>query len=282
MQTDHKPLVSLFNQTKGIPLMAAGRVQRWALYLSAFDFNIEHVSSNQNISDILSRLPNSDCDYTDDTLDNDYDKLYLNFISENFPVKSVTYQQVKSETRKDKELSVIFDAIKNGKLKFLKHNLVDIKPFQCRAEELAIEGDVILWGYRVVVPAKLRQSILKDLHITHMGIVKTKAMCRSYFWWPGIDKDVESMIKSCKACNLLLPDPKMTELIPWKSAQAPWSRIHIDYAGPFKGFHFLVVVDSFSKWIEVGKTKHPNADFTLNTIYELFCRFGLPDEIVEL
>ena len=34
-----------------------------------------------------------------------------------------------------------------------------------------------------------------------------------------------------------------------------WQRLHIDYAGPYRGYHFLVIVDAKSKWVEIGHQK---------------------------
>lgn len=62
LRTDHKPLVSLFGPQKGIPAMAASRMQRWALLVSAYDFDIEYVGTAQNGADVLSRLPVDDDD----------------------------------------------------------------------------------------------------------------------------------------------------------------------------------------------------------------------------
>ena len=44
--TDHKPLTTIFGPKTGIPPMAAARMQRWALYLSAF-FLFYRVPSNR-------------------------------------------------------------------------------------------------------------------------------------------------------------------------------------------------------------------------------------------
>ena len=40
LKTDHKPLIYIFNEEKGIPAMASGRVQRWALTLGAYNYTI--------------------------------------------------------------------------------------------------------------------------------------------------------------------------------------------------------------------------------------------------
>ena len=85
--------------------------------------------------------------------------------------------------------------------------------------------------------------------------MKTKSLIRSYFWWPNIDKDVEIFIKSCNSCLHTLPSPLRVEVDRWEKPDGLWSKIHIDYARPSHGYRFLVIVDSFSKWIEVFKMK---------------------------
>lgn len=39
--TDHKPLTAILGPKKGVPPMAAARLQRWALLLSAYKYQIE-------------------------------------------------------------------------------------------------------------------------------------------------------------------------------------------------------------------------------------------------
>uniref|UniRef100_A0A1I8B504 RNA-directed DNA polymerase n=1 Tax=Meloidogyne hapla TaxID=6305 RepID=A0A1I8B504_MELHA len=41
LRTDHKPLVSIFGNKKGIKVQTASRLQRWALILTNYDFDIE-------------------------------------------------------------------------------------------------------------------------------------------------------------------------------------------------------------------------------------------------
>ena len=40
LETDHKPLLALFGEHKGIPEMASARIKRWAMKLSAFQYKI--------------------------------------------------------------------------------------------------------------------------------------------------------------------------------------------------------------------------------------------------
>jgi len=57
LKTDHKPLVGIFVDKKGLPLMACARLQRWALIISHFQFTIEHIKDLPNEADSLSRNP---------------------------------------------------------------------------------------------------------------------------------------------------------------------------------------------------------------------------------
>ncbi len=62
-----------------------------------------------------------------------------------------------------------------------------------------------------------------------------KALARSYVWWPGMDADIEKLAKECSVCQQLRPAPAVAPLHPWEWPKQPWSRVHLDYAGPFLG-----------------------------------------------
>ena len=56
--TDHKPLVSLFQEHKAIPSHAAPRIQRWALTLAAYEYILTTQSTTAHANaDAMSRLP---------------------------------------------------------------------------------------------------------------------------------------------------------------------------------------------------------------------------------
>ena len=60
------------------------------------------------------------------------------------------------------------------------------KPYYERRNELTVHQGCILWGMREVIPNKLQDRVLEELHDGHLGVVKMKALARSYFWWPNI------------------------------------------------------------------------------------------------
>lgn len=54
----------------------------------------------------------------------------------------------------------------------------------------------------------------------------------------------------------------------------------MDYAGPFQGHNFLIVVDALTKWPEVIMMSSTTASATIKQLRELFARFGSPECIV--
>ena len=97
-----------------------------------------------------------------------------------------------------------------------------LRPYWNRRLELSLEGDCVMWGVRVVVPRKLQEQVLQELHQTHSGISRTKAIARSYVWWPQIDYQVEKMIKSCTRCQMARNAPAVAPLHPWIWPARPW------------------------------------------------------------
>uniref|UniRef100_A0A8C6U8I0 Gypsy retrotransposon integrase-like protein 1 n=2 Tax=Neogobius melanostomus TaxID=47308 RepID=A0A8C6U8I0_9GOBI len=155
-----------------------------------------------------------------------------------------------------------------------------LKPFLDRRWELTVQSGCLLWGRRVIIPQSLRTKMLEQLHAGHSGIVKMKEMARSYFWWPGLDKQIEHMAMTCSSCHKTRNNPPAAPLHPWDFPQDPWYRIHIDFAGPFEDKMFLVAVDAHSKWPEVAIMKTTTSEKTIEELGEIFSRFGAPVQLV--
>ena len=67
-----------------------------------------------------------------------------------------------------------------------------------RKEDITLEAGVLQWSLRVIIPQKFRKQLLNEFHEKHLGTNKTKATARCYVYWPKIDNDIESMIKTAK------------------------------------------------------------------------------------
>nr|VZI35411.1 unnamed protein product [Spirometra erinaceieuropaei] len=149
-----------------------------------------------------------------------------------------------------------------------------------RKEQLYITEDCIMYDGKVVIPTRYQQQVLRELHAGHQGMTRMKQLARKYVYWPGIDNDVESFVRSCGPCGREAKNPPKVPPVPWPEVTRPWSRVHMDFAGPFFNRMFLIVVDAWSKWLEVFDVSAATADITARKTEELIARYGIPTEIV--
>ena len=270
--SDHKPLQSILNPSRHISTMASARTQRWALTLSAYDYSLKYKScSNLANADSLSRLP---LPLVPDDVPMTGEALYLVDLLDNSPITSTS---IRMWTEKDPTLSKVSTYILQG-----WPSTVDdaLRVYHHRRNELSVEDRCLLWGSRVVVPERGRRMVLQLLHEGHPGITRMKSLARSVVWWPGIDSAIEEAVKTCLSCQENAKSPPPASIHPWEWPSQPWSRIHIDYAGPFLGKMFLVVVDAHSKWIEVVSVPSATSSNTIKQLRAMFARYGLPQQIV--
>ena len=121
---------------------------------------------------------------------------------------------MQSATRVDPVLSKVLWYFQHGWPQVVPERL---KPFYQRREELSVQAGCLLWGLRFVVPAVCQSAVVKELHTGHPGIVhrKMKSLACVHVWWPGIDMDVEQMVRNCASCQALRNTPPAAVLHPW-------------------------------------------------------------------
>ena len=273
LYTDHKPLLTIFSPTKGISSTTANRIQRWALLLSGYNYTIIYKNTkNHANADSFSRLPvKEECSKFDD--DRKYVDRILSSTFSNVPLNS---EDISSATEKDEILRKVFRFCKNGWPAKCGEIL---KIFKLKQGEISIFKECLFWGKRIVIPTLLRTRVLRFLHESHLGIVKMKSLARQYVWWPNIDADIEAIVRKCTYCSLSQQMPPKT-VSDWTRSSEVWERVHIDFAGPFKGFMWLILVDSASKWLEVVPMKQVTAKNTIECLFSIFAKFGYPTYLV--
>ena len=85
---------------------------------------------------------------------------------------------------------------------------------------------------------------------------------------------------SCQSCGLLHHRPKSAPFSAWPVLERPWSRLHLDHAGPFQGHTFLLDVNAYSHWLEVVSVTCTSSDCAIQKLRILFATHGLPDLLV--
>ena len=189
----------------------------------------------------------------------------------------VSFEEIRKASTNDAILARVRRYVSQGWPETVEDDLL---PYYRRKTELSTEKESLFWGSRIVIPELFRERVLTILHEGHPGMVKMKSMARSYVWWPMIDTDIENFVKRCNPCQLSQARPPKSSIHHWDTPAMPWHRIHLDYKGPVKGKMFLVVIDSYSKWMEIFPTNSTTSAVTIRFLKSLFVQFGLPHTIV--
>ena len=71
-------------------------------------------------------------------------------------------------------------------------------------------------------------------------------------------------------------NPTPAPLHPWESPKHPWERLHTDFAGPFFGKMFLIVIDADSKLLEEKLLTAATSTIMIEHLHSIFATHGLP------
>ncbi|XP_041786375.1 uncharacterized protein K02A2.6-like isoform X2 [Anopheles merus] len=256
LQTDHRPLLQIFGSKKGIPVYTANRLQRFALTLQLYDFDIDYVRTDHfGDADLLSRLikkrtqPEEEYIVASIELEKDIRSVAVSSLC----TLPLNFRDVANATQTDKLLRKVYQYIQQG---WPENNTfgLEFARYYSRKDALSIVDGSILFGERLVIPQSLQKRCLEQFHQGHPGVHRMKALARSYVYWPTLDRDIAECVSTCSSCAAAAKSPPHEVPLPWEKTIVPWQRVHLDNAGPIDGDHFLIVVDAYTKRHEIVKT----------------------------
>nr|XP_029723943.1 uncharacterized protein K02A2.6-like [Aedes albopictus] len=237
--TDNHAITKIYNEHKGLPVMSALRMQHYATFLQSFDYEVRFRKSVDHANaDAMSRCPLKQS--VPENVVEESDVVEMNQID----ALPLTADELSQATSEDRIVRNLMQGLRHGQAVEGKDR------FGIDQSEFSIQNGCLLRGIRVYVPSPLRERVMKELHSTHFGVTRTKSLARGFCWWMGIDHDIESMISNCADCQAVRPEPAKVLPHPWEPATVPFQRVHADFAGPFLGSYFFIVVDAYTKWPE--------------------------------
>ena len=74
-----------------------------------------------------------------------------------------------------------------------------------------------------------------------------KSLARALIWYPGMDKDITDIGKSCKPCTDVRARPPQNSSVEWPNPCKKWSRIRVVHFF-FDGKTFLVIIDKLREY----------------------------------
>lgn len=269
VQTDHKPLVSIFSKNLD---KVSNRLQRMLLKLLKYDIKIEYIPGSQMyVADVLSRFIANQ-----PTADNPDMEYIIHLISNNVPMSDERKHQFRDATNNDKILSQIKNFCETKWPANSKYLSRELKFYYKVRDDIYLSNDLLFLNTKIIVPTTLRLEMLKIIHRAHFGIQKCKLRARQVMYWPKIDNDIEQFITECNICQLNKPANQKETLVPHPIPSRPWQNLSSDFF-EYNNQNYLLFVDSYSNWIEVFNTQNKNIETVIYYCKDIFPRFGTPD-----
>ena len=257
--TDHAALKWFLNLSN-----PSGRLARWALRLSCFNFILKHKKGKDNVvPDYLSRCPTEEMVAPialDDTL---------------------SPAQVK--------YNKLLTGCRNNPDQFPNYKILNEKLFRLFNTPSSLNGDFV-WK-EVPFPSD-RENLIKRCHgepsTPHLGIFKTFKKLSLLYFWSGMFADVTRFISGCELCLKY----KHTNHSPYglmgkpKICSRPFQCISLDLIGPLpmsrsRNQYILVVTCCFTKFCCLFPLRRAVATAIIKILEnDIFLVHGVPQTII--
>ena len=315
--TDNNPLTYILTSAK---LDAIG--QRWVASLGPYNFSLHYNPGRQNtVADSLSRIPWENVVFQDEV---DYNivkamvhkgemnstsniepellfddcKIYMKQLVSSLAGK-MTKTQWQKEQLQDAEIGPVLRLIMEKRHLQYKVRSVDNAGtkiiLRFRDQLKLVEGLLYRkWMYKkevvylqFVLPKTYRKKTVMACHdeFGHLGMDKTLVLLQERFFWPRMNEDIRTHIRSCEHCLRFKRKPEKEEMSSFETSY-PWEIVHMDFLvigskkNPDKDINVLVVTDHFTRYAQAFVTTSQTAAVVAQTLYkEYFVHYGWPDKL---
>lgn len=259
--TDHAALKWFQNLSN-----PSGRLARWTLRLSCFNFVLKHKKGKDNIvPDLLSR--------------SNVSPQGVHPISTAGPTLN----------RELEHYNKIFLGCRNNPDAYPNYTIRDSKLYRCIYSPHGLNDDFI-WK-EVPLPQE-RHSLVVINHGSnqepHLGVFKTYKKLSLRYYWPGMFRDIANIISSCDNC-LSYKHPNHSPYGPMgkpKICSRPFQSISLDLMGPLpmtrrRNMYILVINCNFTKYTMIFPLKRATASNIISILENsVFLIHGVPQTII--
>ena len=315
--TDNNPLTYILTSAK---LDAIG--QRWVASLGPYNFSLHYNPGRHNtVADSLSRIPWENVVFQDEV---DYNivkamvhkgemnstsniepellfddcKIYMKQLVSSLAGK-MTKTQWQKEQLQDAEIGPVLRLIMEKRHLQYKVRSVDNAGtkiiLRFRDQLKLVEGLLYRkWMYKkevvylqFVLPKTYRRKTVIACHdeFGHLGMDKTLVLLQERFFWPRMNEDIRTHIRSCERCLRFKRKPEKEEMSSFETSYL-LEIVHMDFLvigskkNPDKDINVLVVTDHFTRYAQAFVTTSQTAIVVAQTLYkEYFVHYGWPDKL---
>ena len=281
VQTDHKPLVGIFNRRDTENL----RLQRIMEKVDNYTFTVEYVKGKTHyIADALSRAPIDKPTDEDLAIVNTIESSLILDISKILNVNNISrdllFENLIDHAKSDKDYQAIITSLKNG---VYAKNLPPHHPgrkISSHWDKLSLkDGLIIVDGRRIFIPSGARPELLKELHGSHSGYGKTLNLARRLYFWIGMVNDIKKVIDQCEECQTLRPsNPQKKNQKSFAGGEYPMEAVSTDLFDAL-GSKYLVTMDRYSGYIFVDKLTQISTSDITGILNRIFTEYGFPERL---
>lgn len=301
---DHKPLVKLFSDRR-LEDIHNPRLANLKEKTLQYRFRMLHIPGKRNCApDALSRYPSGPHPSVRLHLEDDVSSLADEAAAYGHPllhlrtydtdnhldtvtsmaavraldsIQSVTWDAVREETISDPKMLTLVETIENGMPEHRKDCPASILEYHPFRDHLSTVDGIVVYKGRIVIPPKLRDLVLENLHAAHQGVTAMTARVNSSIFWPGITPQIHAIRNRCAHCNRMAPSQPSAPPTALPEPAYPFQLVCSDFFH-YKGKNYLVTVDRYSNWPIIQQTTG-GAHGLISCLRSNFATFGIPDEL---
>lgn len=276
VETDHKPLVGL--KEKPFETISP-RLQRLLYKVIQYDYQLKYVPGKElATADALSRAPLSSVHFDPKELRPTHSTNSLS-ICVLATATDKRWDVLREQTATDHQLQCVISYIVNGWPDNKKQVKAAASQFWHCREELHIVEGIVCRGQRLVIPKESQLYILSLLHEAHDGIVACRSKAREFFYWVRMNDDIENLLNNCEICQKYQKSNRNEPITERKLPIRPWEVVGADFF-ELAGKHYLLIIDYFSKFIELQLMHGTNAISVITASKHIYSRYGIPEELI--
>ena len=218
VETDHKPLEAIVRKALN---SAPQRLQRMLLRLQRYNLEIRYKKSKEMfLGDTLSRafLPDANVSEFVHELEEIDHKASL-------PVSDARWHQIKTASTDDPVLQELRSVIQCGWPLCRADVPQCLYPYFDIRDELTLQGELVLKGNQLVVPASLRKELMAATHASHIGVEACIRRARDSLYWPRMTTELKEYIAKCDVCMAHRSEQSKEPIQQHEFAARPWSKV---------------------------------------------------------
>ncbi|XP_012942708.1 uncharacterized protein K02A2.6-like [Aplysia californica] len=273
--TDHKPIVPLINskELNDAPV----RCQRMLMRMMRYSGKAVYTQGkNMTVADSLSRSPVVS---TEPEEFGEEIEAHVATIQMSWDATDSKLDEIRNKSQQDPAISAAIQYTRSGWPKFIQNVKSEARDLYAVSSELSEVHGLLVRGNRIVIPKAMRGEMLSRIHDGHLGVSKCRERATSSIRWPGLSSKIREVVSRCDHCQRKRPAQPSEPLTPTALPERPFQMVGADLCN-YKGHNYLVLVDYFSRYLEVAYMPDTTSETVVYKLKNVFARFGIPELLV--